>query len=73
MIPPSPAAVGYIWQRLTQSCMDQTLRQYLELYAPVRSALMHRPKQGETADYLAFHKAAEAKARLLQEKYGVNI
>lgn len=73
MIHPAPAAVGYIWQRLTQSCMDQTLRQYLELYAPVRSALMHRPKQGETADYLAFHKAAEAKARLLQEKYGVNI
>ena len=73
MIHPSPAAVGHIWQRLTQSCMDQTLRQYLELYGPIRSALMHKPKQGETANYLAFHKAAEAKARLLQEKYGVNI
>ena len=72
MIHPAPAAVGYIWQRLTESCMDKTLRQYLELYAPVRSALMHRPKQGETADYLAFREAAEEKGRLLQEKYVVH-
>lgn len=73
MIHPSPAAVGYIWQRMKESCMDKTLRQYLELYGPIRSALMHKPKQGETADYLAFREAAEEKGRLLREKYGISI
>ena len=73
MIHPAPAAVGYIWQRMKESCMDKTLRQYLELYGPIRSALMHKPKQGETADYLAFREAAEEKGRLLREKYGISI
>lgn len=73
MIHPAPAAISYIWQRMTENCMDKTMKQYLELYGSIRSALMHRPKQGDTADYIAFRKETEEKGRLLREKYGIHL
>lgn len=71
MIHPAPAAVNYIWRRMTESCMDRTMKQYLELYEPIRAALMHRPTQGNTDAYIAFREKVEEKARRLKEKYGI--
>jgi len=43
MIHPAPAAVNYIWQRMTESCMSEEMQQYLKTYEPIRKALLHRP------------------------------
>jgi len=42
MIHPAPAAVNYIWQRLTESCMSKEMRQYLKDYEPIRKSKLHR-------------------------------
>lgn len=42
MIHPSSVAVDYIWQRMTENCMDTELQQYLKDYEPVRRAKMHK-------------------------------
>jgi len=42
MIHPAPSAVNYIWQRLTESCMDEEMQQYLKDYESIRKAKMHR-------------------------------
>lgn len=41
MIHPAPVAVDYIWQRLTESCMDEGMRQYLKDYEAIRRAQRH--------------------------------
>ena len=41
MIHPAPMAVNYIWQRLTESCMDEEMRRYLHDYEPIRRAKKH--------------------------------
>ena len=42
MIHPSSVAVDYIWQRMTENCMDTEMQQYLKDYEPVRRAKMHK-------------------------------
>lgn len=42
MIHPAPSAVNYIWQRLTENCMDEEMQQYLKDYEPIRKAKLHR-------------------------------
>ena len=41
MIHPAPAAVNYIWQRMSESCMTEEMRQYLKDYEPIRKAKEH--------------------------------
>lgn len=47
MIHPAPAAVNYIWQRMTESCMDEEMQQYLKDYESIRKAKGHRPSNKE--------------------------
>ena len=42
MLHPAPAAVQYIWRRMTESCMDAQMQQYLRDYESVRKAKGHR-------------------------------
>ena len=42
MIHPAPAAVNYIWQRMTESCMDEEMQQYLKDYESTRKAKGHK-------------------------------
>jgi len=44
MIHPAPATVNYIWQRMTESCMDEKMQQYLKDYESIRKAKGHKAK-----------------------------
>ena len=71
MLHPSPVAVDYIWQRITEACMDEEMQTYLTEYEPIRKALMHKPLKPQSRQYEAFLKKTELMAVNLKKKYAI--
>ena len=72
MLHPSGVAVDYIWERLVQTVMSDTMQKYLQEYAPIRSGLHHTPNHPESAGYKMFLQSLEEKERELKKKYNVD-
>ncbi len=43
LIHPSEQAEDYVWQKLTEACMDENTRSFIAEWRSIRQALMHRP------------------------------
>jgi hypothetical protein len=71
MLHPSGVAVDYIWQRLVQTVMNDSMQAYLQEYAPIRSGLFHKPSNPESEAYRTFLSSLEEKAKILREKYDI--
>lgn len=70
MIHPSEQAVDYIWQRLTETYLSPSARQFLSDWLPIRQALNHRPFHPESEAYHAFIDKTMLKVEELRKKYG---
>ena len=71
MLHPSGVAVDYIWQRLVQTAMNDSMQSYLQEYASIRSGLFHKPTNPESEAYKTFLSSLEEKAKVLREKYNI--
>ncbi len=71
MLHPSGVAVDYIWDCLVKTAMSDTMQEYLQEYAPIRSGLLHTPNNPESASYKMFRDSLEKKAKMLKAKYNI--
>lgn len=72
MLHPSGVAVDYIWDCLVKTAMSDTMQEYLQEYAPIRSGLLHTPNNPESASYYKmFRDSLEKKAKILKAKYNI--
>lgn len=69
MLHPSSQAVLYIWQRLAESWMDQSVLDYLERWKPIHQALEHRPLNASDPAYEVFRQRTEAQLAALRKDY----
>ena len=71
MLHPSGVAVDYIWDCLVKTAMSDTMQEYLQEYAPIRSGLLHTPNNPESASYKMFRDSLDKKAKMLKAKYNI--
>lgn len=68
MLHPTDQAVEYIWQRLQETYLSNSAKDFIEKWKPLKEAIRHRPFNPDGAEYKAFaNKTKEniAKLRLL--------
>ena len=81
MLHPSDQAVEYIWQRLQETYLSNSAKDFIEKWKPLKEAIRHRPFNPDGAEYKAFaNKTKEniAKLRLqypllplISEEFGI--
>ena len=69
MLHPSAQAVDYVWRRLCEVWMDDSVREYLRRWEPLRQALEHRPLHPESPEYIAFQQRTHEQLAQLQRDY----
>lgn len=70
MLHPSEQTVDYIWERLTETYLSPTARQFLNEWQPIRQALNHRPFHPDSEAYRTFIDKTMLKVEELRKKYG---
>lgn len=71
MLHPSEQAVGYIWERLVDSCFSPAACQYLEEWRPIKQALAHKPFNPESKEYQAFQAHTQELLAAFRQKYSI--
>ena len=81
MLHPTDQAVEYIWQRLQETYLSNSAKDFIEKWKPLKEAIRHRPFNPDGAEYKAFaNKTKEniAKLRLqypllplISEEFGI--
>lgn len=69
MLHPSDQAVEYIWQRLYETSLSDEAKAFIQEWAPLKSALKHKPFDAESEEYKAFMHKIMLKVEALKEKY----
>ena len=65
MLHPSDQAVEYIWQRLQETYLSSSAKDFIEKWKPLKEAIRHRPFNPDGAEYKAFaNKTKENIAKL---------
>jgi hypothetical protein len=54
LVHPSRAAIDYIWEKFTGSCMDAAAQDFISRWTPIRQALQHRPFHPGSPAHQAF-------------------
>ncbi len=69
MLHPSDQAVEYIWQRLSETCLSDEAKAFIREWAPLKTALHHKPFDPDSEEYKAFMDKTMLKVSELQTKY----
>ncbi|HIY36878.1 MAG TPA: GSCFA domain-containing protein [Candidatus Paraprevotella stercorigallinarum] len=69
MVHPSPVAVSYIWECLSEHCFSPALKTYIKEWEQISKALSHRPLHPESEAYRTFLRQTLLKLEQLNEKY----
>ena len=70
MLHPSPQAVEYIWERLSEVYLSPLAKQFVRDWQPIKAALRHKPFHPDSEDYQQFlAQAKEKEAQLLSRAY----
>ena len=69
MLHPSPAAVGYIWERFTESMLSLDSLSVLQEWKEIRKAINHKPFQPQSKAYKQFISQTLLKMERLNEKF----
>ena len=69
MVHPSPVAVSYIWECLSEHCFSPALKTYIKEWEQINKALSHRPLHPESEAYRTFLRQTLLKLEQLNEKY----
>lgn len=65
MLHPTDQAVEYIWQRLQETYLSNSAKDFIEKWRPLKEAIRHRPFNPDGAEYKAFaNKTKENIAKL---------
>lgn len=65
MLHPTDQTVEYIWQRLQETYLSNSAKDFIESWRPLKEAIRHRPFNPEGAEYIAFaNKTKENIAKL---------
>ena len=65
MLHPTYQTVEYIWQRLQETYLSNSAKDFIESWRPLKEAIRHRPFNPEGAEYIAFaNKTKENIAKL---------
>lgn len=65
MLHPTDQAVEYIWQRLQETYLSNSAKDFIEKWRPLKEAIRHRPFNPDGAEYIAFaNKTKENIAKL---------
>lgn len=65
MLHPTDQAVEYIWQRLQETYLSNSAKDFIEKWKPLKEAIRHRPFNPDGAEYKAFaNKTKENIAKL---------
>lgn len=65
MLHPTDQAVEYIWQRLQETYLSNSVKDFIEKWRPLKEAIRHRPFNPDGAEYKAFaNKTKENIAKL---------
>lgn len=70
MLHPSPQAVEYIWQRLSELYLSDAAKLFIQRWRPIKEALGHRPFNPDSEEYKSFVMSTQEKYRALQQEYG---
>ena len=66
MLHPSPQAVEYIWERLSELYLSPLAKQFVQDWQPIKAALRHKPFHPDSEDYQQFlAQARQKEAELL--------
>lgn len=69
MLHPSSQAVEYIWQRLSESYLNDEAKSFLKEWQPLKAALGHKPFNPDSDEYRSFMDKTMLKVAELSEKY----
>ena len=69
MAHPSDQAVGYVWERFVEHCVDVEAQQFMLQWEKVISGLSHRPFQPHSEQYRQFVRGILSKISALQARY----
>lgn len=72
MIHPSEQAVDYIYERFSDAFFSENTRRMIAEWAPIKSALNHRPFNPDSEEYKAFLRKAKEDENSFKEKYGLD-
>ncbi len=65
MLHPTDQTVEYIWQRLQETYLSNSAKDFIESWRPLKEAIRHRPFNPDGAEYIAFaNKTKENIAKL---------
>lgn len=69
MLHPSPQAVEYIWERLSETFFSAETKHFIEEWRPIKEALGHKPFNPESQEYKDFMSKTMLKVSQLSKKY----
>lgn len=69
MVHPNYLATSYVWEKFTESCIDEESRKFIKEIAPVNAALAHKPFQPDSNAHRLFKQKQVEKLQQLQASY----
>lgn len=69
MLHPTDQAVEYIWQRLQETYLSNSAKDFIEKWRPLKEAIRHRPFNPDGAEYIAFANKTKENITKLRLQY----
>lgn len=69
MLHPTDQAVEYIWQRLQETYLSNSAKDFIEKWKPLKEAIRHRPFNPDGAEYIAFANKTKENITKLRLQY----
>jgi hypothetical protein len=73
LLHPNQQAVEYVWQRFTETCMDEESRLFIKDVASLNTMLHHKIMHEGTNAHHAFEQQRNAKRLELERRYGITM
>lgn len=69
MVHPNYLATSYVWEKFTETCIDEESRKFIKEIAPINAALAHKPFQPDSNAHKLFRQKQVEKLQQLQASY----
>jgi hypothetical protein len=69
MVHPNYLATNYVWEKFSESCIDEESRKFIKEIAPINAALAHKPFQPDSNAHKLFRQKQVEKLQQLQTSY----
>jgi hypothetical protein len=69
MVHPNYLATSYVWEKFSETCIDEESRKFIKEIAPINAALAHKPFQPDSNAHKLFRQKQVEKLQQLQTSY----